>query len=432
MENIEYSLNSIKDKLIEFTKTTFETYINTLKPIQTLSPSVSPTFFALKQTQESINTYKQKLSSLSSQLLSVQSENKYLNEEITYLKSQLSNQTSSYSLNQTLSNISSILHKLSTHLNISNECNSFFKVLSIQNSTDVYSILNLSDNRIATGGDDGSIKIYSLNLTTRKYQIDIEKNAHNYGIYTLCELIGNRLISGSYDKNIKIWQYTKDNLIHIKTLNGHSNWINKVIVITNNRIVSSSWDKTIKIWSSISPYNEINTLIENNTVYSLLQLKNKETLVSGSSQNEICFWNLNTYKKEFTVKCCGADSFNGLIELPNGLIAVNGSKAFSIDLVDPIRKKVVKQIIDSKYIYGCGNNINVPFDFSCLKLVRDEYLVYLHYGNVCWISVHDLEIVKNVKLQNEFYGYEMVVKEDKFMLLPNFNYAELGVYEMFI
>ena len=77
----------------------------------------------------------------------------------------------------------------------------------------------------------------------------------------------------------------------------HSDYIWKVIPLRNNRIASCSWDRTIKIWNSNYPYNLIST-IKGHTSYvdSIIKLKDKDILISGSLDKTLRKWNLLTYQ----------------------------------------------------------------------------------------------------------------------------------------
>ena len=196
------------------------------------------------------------------------------------------------------------------------------KIFKLDNSSDVHSIIELSDSRIATGGGyNYSIRIFSLDLESKSWKLNIVHKAHNDIIPSLCELQGNRLVSSSVDSTIKIWNLSQDSLTLIKTLNGRGGWIYKVIPLTNNLLASGSGERIIKIWESKDNYNEVRTLVDNFSVFSLLQLQNREILVCGGDSDEISFWNINTYKKEHSIRCGGADSPNGMVELPNNCIS---------------------------------------------------------------------------------------------------------------
>ena len=56
----------------------------------------------------------------------------------------------------------------------------------------------------------------------------------------------NKIASGGQDKSIKIWDLITGNCII--TLKGHSNNVSRLIKINKYQIASSSWDNSIKIW----------------------------------------------------------------------------------------------------------------------------------------------------------------------------------------
>ena len=128
--------------------------------------------------------------------------------------------------------------------------NSLRLLIQSKNIHTPWSIIELTDNRIATGGGDGSIAISSLNYTKRTWSLDIHHlNAHNEGIQCLCEITKDKLASSSKDKSIKIWKVSSTSLIHLDTLIGHNDSILKIIShMSNDIIISCSKDKSIKLW----------------------------------------------------------------------------------------------------------------------------------------------------------------------------------------
>ena len=94
------------------------------------------------------------------------------------------------------------------------------KIMEIDDIVNVWSMLELSDYRIAVGGDwtDGRIRIYSVNFELKSWNKDIEHKAHNEGIPSLCELDGYRLVSVSHDATIKIWELSETTIFLLKTL----------------------------------------------------------------------------------------------------------------------------------------------------------------------------------------------------------------------
>ena len=58
---------------------------------------------------------------------------------------------------------------------------------------------------------------------------------------------GRRAVSASEDKTLKVWDLESGRAL--RTLEGHSDWVNGVAVTPDGRrAVSASWDKTLKVW----------------------------------------------------------------------------------------------------------------------------------------------------------------------------------------
>ena len=107
-----------------------------------------------------------------------------------------------------------------------------------EHSDDVYSLLLLSDGRLASCSYDKTIKIYDIN---NNYHCDITLEGHTHGVIYISQLDNNKLISCSGDKTIKIWSITQSSYQCDYTINNaHNDVIHKVISLTNNRIASCS------------------------------------------------------------------------------------------------------------------------------------------------------------------------------------------------
>ena len=167
----------------------------------------------------------------------------------------------------------------------------------------------------------------------KNFQCDITITGHTSEVNYISQLDNNKLISCSIDNTIKIWSITQSSYQCDYTINNaHNWWIYKVISLTNNRIASCSDDKTIKIWNSNNPYNLIKTLNGHTKwVNSIIQLKDKDILISGSDDdNTLRKWNLLTYqcmKIINNVYCCFR---NSLLEIDNNRIIVGGCNVITI------------------------------------------------------------------------------------------------------
>ena len=152
-------------------------------------------------------------------------------------------------------------------------------------------------------------------------------------------------------------------------------------------------------------------------MYSLLKLKNKDEMVAGGcyGNNIVSFWNTTTFKKEHTVECCECFSYNGLIELPNGCVAVSGGRSSTIDVIDTKTYQRIKQI-------QCEGYIVDSYGFSSLHLLSNGTFIYSHGDCFCQISSTTYEVLYKDKKEKEFRGYAMTsTSNGKYIIADNWN-----------
>ena len=93
--------------------------------------------------------------------------------------------------------------------------------------------------------------------------------------------------------------------------NANDSWISKVITLPNNRIASCSMDYTIKKWKS-NPPTFIKVLIgHKDLITSLLYIKERDRMISGSSDMTLRLWDISEYQCDNmieSVDCCGSNS----------------------------------------------------------------------------------------------------------------------------
>ena len=276
-----------------------------------------------------------------------------------------------------------------------------------------YSLIELSDKRIASGSGDGSLSVCSINLTTKEWKQDIKKDkAHTSTIRSICELEQNRLVSASSDYTIKIWNIFTNELSLIKTLKDHTGTIAHVIPLSHQRFASSSHDMKIKIWKSEETYGEITTLKLEGSANSMIKLKNKEILVSTCySPDYVEFWNLNTYQKQHTIKGYIAVYQNQLIEMQNGYIALSLFPGGKIVVINPVNYSVVKEISDQEYITN----------HSSLCCWGNDSFIYVYDGKIIQFKNDDCSIIFKTKMENQLFGHHCMITmiNENYLIIEN-------------
>ena len=253
---------------------------------------------------------------------------------------------------------------------------------------EVYSLLLLSDGRLASCSEDSTIKIFDID---NNYHCDITIRGHTSIISYISQLKDSRIVSCSWDKSIRIWRVTKSTYkCEYIIENAHNDCILKVIPLSNNRIASCSNDKRIKIWNSKYPYNLIKKLKGHiDFVYSIIQLKDKEILISGSRDDTLRKWNLLTYQCNTIINDAYCYNVNSIIEIDKNRVIVGGD--LEIIIVDIFNDKIEK-IIKNNKIENVG---------SLLKLRDGNILCGCEYGLICLIDIKMNSVIfKEDKIHN--------------------------------
>ncbi len=143
---------------------------------------------------------------------------------------------------------------------------------------------------LASGSDDKTIKIWSLN---NKKVIRTLKGHSNIVYSVAISPDGKIIVSGSSDKTIKIWNLQTGQLIN--TLYGHKDFVDSVAISPDGQtIASGSYDHTIKLWN-LKTLQLIRTFEGHSAqVLSVAISPDNQTLISGSKDKSIKMWNLNT------------------------------------------------------------------------------------------------------------------------------------------
>ena len=257
----------------------------------------------------------------------------------------------------------------------------------IEDST-INSLCLLQNGKLASCSLDKNIKIYNL----QNFKCDMMISGHTEQVSYISQMDTGELLSCSEDKTIKIWSLYDTDYQCEGTLEGHSEWVYKVIPLNQERIASCSLDKTIRIWSATPPYNCIQIFTDHTApVYSILELKGGESLVSGTSTGESClkFWNLFVLKLEYTLNNVFCGWINSLFQYDDKMLLVGGE--YCVVFVN-IKNFKIEQLVRNK---------DLLFVRCFIKLRDGNLLLGCENGNAAVLNTKDYKIGFCEKIHNK-------------------------------
>ncbi|MDB9486116.1 WD40 repeat domain-containing protein [Dolichospermum circinale CS-537/01] len=111
----------------------------------------------------------------------------------------------------------------------------------------------------------------------------------------------------------------------IRTLTGHSHWVNAIAVTPDGKtVISGSSDKTIKIWDVVTGTEKFTLPGHSNSVSAIAVTPDGKTVISGSSDNTIKIWDVGTGTEKFTLQG-HSNSVNAIALTPDGKTVISGS-----------------------------------------------------------------------------------------------------------
>ena len=340
------------------------------------------------------------------------------------------------------------------------------------------SIILLKDQRIASHNGKNKIFIYSLNIKTKKWNLDFVKKIISEGecetIYSICQLDNEKLVTTyhahiapdqpfkrieeedeeddddgfeqmnihsefqSFDR-VHIWKLTKDQFIleqkiQLKVL------IMYAAPITNGFALYCPLNE-IQIFKEKNNSYEIDMTLEDvgDGVCSLIQLRNKKEIVTTGVFDKtnkhiydrfISFWDSKSYQKKYTIMGYGAISPKQMVELYDEKIAVSCDysqvkpdeikKDSFIILIDPTNYNILKKI-ESKELITHGFEL-FPLDYFSFVAVKD--------GMFLQISSKQFEIVYSEKSAEEYSGSVIVILERQYVVIQNERNKQFSVFKI--
>ena len=259
----------------------------------------------------------------------------------------------------------------------------------------------ISDGRFCSCSGDGAIKVFS----SENYQCQMTITEHEDPVTHISALENGGLVSCSHDRTIRVWKIMEAEYQHIKTIRVQSLIIYfKVIGLSGSRIGVCSDDGEIRIFDE--SYECIQILGGDDPdpnpdfdpypdpVHSIIELRNKKYIVSGTEKGKICFWGNESYKCEKVIEGIKYVTQNNLIEIDNERLVVGGfDQLVIIDLAQQQLIKTIKLGLGKKIFCimqsgeGC---IHCGLDGSLVKFNANNYQILSYRKNCHKSNVYGL------------------------------------------
>ena len=223
----------------------------------------------------------------------------------------------------------------------------------------IYTILQLKDGRLASGGNDGAINIYNK----QTFKPDLTINEHSSSVYHLIQLKNGNLVSCSYnDQTINLYELIENNNYKLLySINvGNDNYPNKIREIENGEIGLVAWNSIIFYLNINDELNEDFNIKQNKDqigyYYNMIAVKPGELVICG--ENKIQFFDLNSRKLKEIININRNIYYylqDLLCMINDKCLCVGGQD--KISLIDVYQKNIIKEIED-KGVHICLFKLN--------------------------------------------------------------------------
>jgi hypothetical protein len=203
----------------------------------------------------------------------------------------------------------------------------------------------IDSDRMATGAYDSTAQIWSISKGTLITKIATGSAVSSLGLLG----DGISLLVGCKSGDIEIYNYNTG--AKIKTLKGHTNWVEDFAIIDNNQMATSSWDFNIRIWDLTTGQTKF--LLTGHTLYSVgLKLVSPNILVSASADKTLKTWDVTTGKLLSTLTGHTHEILWGLDILREKRQIVSGSFDKTIKIWDVATNKLLNTITTDASIFS--------------------------------------------------------------------------------
>ena len=235
--------------------------------------------------------------------------------------------------------------------------------LTNHGNKEIYTIIQLQDGRLASGGNDGSIIIYNQ----KTFEPEMSIKEHSSTIYDIIQLKNGNLIScSSNDKKMNVYQINENNNYKLITQvdAGNDNYPRQIQELENGEIGLVAQNSIIFYLNINNKLDEdFNIKFNDNQIgqfYEMLPVKKGELVLCGN-KDKIQFFELNSRKLKEIININRDIHWtpsNLLCMINERCLCVGGAN--KITLIDVNNKNIIKEIEETgAHICLCKLNDNI-------------------------------------------------------------------------
>jgi WD40 repeat protein len=185
----------------------------------------------------------------------------------------------------------------------------------------VWSVAELTDKSVASGGRDKTIRIWRRDGAALACQQVLR--GHTNSITALSTFGADDLWSGSRDHTVRIWQRREGTFCCAATINAHDGAVLCLTKLEDGRMASGGADGIIRLWSQDGRC--IKQLTGDGSWVWDIKSLDRETLISASENGTMSLWRLAEDKCLTTINTDDGSPIRSLALLRKGEFVASGS-----------------------------------------------------------------------------------------------------------
>ena len=229
--------------------------------------------------------------------------------------------------------------------------------LAYHGNNSIYTIIQLQDGRLASGGNDRSIIIYNQNT----FEPEITIKEHSKGIFDIIQLKNGNLISCSYDDKT-INEYENKTYRLISQIKVGKDKSPRQIKELNNGQIGLVASNSIIFYLNLNNKLDEDFIIKSNDnqigkYYEMIQVNPEEIVISGEN-DKIQFFEINSRKLKEIINI-----YRDIHWSPGNVLCMRNEKCLcvggqdKITLIDVYNKNIIREFIDNG-IHQCILKLN--------------------------------------------------------------------------